>query len=138
MKTVDVVSFMLVKNGKILVEKRKKDNETDPGKVAIPGGHVEPGESREQACSREMREELGVEGHGFRFVAKLLHRTEIENHMIYYYLCESWDGMPKSIEADKVFWTGAGEPDALDLEADRKAMKRLMKMMDEGKANPAK
>jgi ADP-ribose pyrophosphatase YjhB (NUDIX family) len=29
--------------------------------VVVPGGHVESGESLEEACKRELKEELGLE-----------------------------------------------------------------------------
>lgn len=58
MKFVDTVALIVEKEGRLLVERRKLTKETDPGKVAIPGGHVEGGESLEEACRRELKEEL--------------------------------------------------------------------------------
>ena len=62
MKTVQTVSFILIKDGKVLVERRRLDRRNDPGAVVIPGGHVEPGESHIEALRRELKEELGLEG----------------------------------------------------------------------------
>ncbi|NQT07735.1 NUDIX domain-containing protein [Candidatus Bathyarchaeota archaeon] len=52
MKLVDTVALIVEKEGRLLVERRKLTKETDPGKVAIPGGHVEEGESLDVACMR--------------------------------------------------------------------------------------
>jgi 8-oxo-dGTP diphosphatase len=53
------VGAVIIRNGKILLEKRKGD----PGrnKWTIPGGLVELGESAEQTVIREVREETNLE-----------------------------------------------------------------------------
>jgi mutator protein MutT len=53
------VGAVIIKDGKILLEKRK--NEPGKGKWSIPGGLVELGESVEQTVIREVREETGLE-----------------------------------------------------------------------------
>src|SRR5690349_2495927 len=56
----ECVSGVLISEGAILVEKRRADDDADPGLVLLPGGHVEVGESLERALEREMLEELGI------------------------------------------------------------------------------
>jgi mutator protein MutT len=104
MNRVNVVALIIRKNSEILVEKRKKDRRVDPGKTVIPGGHVEGAESFEQACARELKEELALECSDFRFVASAPHDTISEKQMVHYYSCENWEGVPKSREADAIFW----------------------------------
>lgn len=53
------VGAVIVRNGKILLEKRK--NEPGRGKWSIPGGLVELGEDLEQTVIREVREETGLQ-----------------------------------------------------------------------------
>lgn len=60
MQVHECVSFLLIEDGKILLEKRAEDKATDPGLIAIPGGHIESGESQLQTLFREMKEELDV------------------------------------------------------------------------------
>jgi mutator protein MutT len=132
MKKVDIVSFSVHKDGKILVEKRKSTRENDPDKIMPPSGHVERGESFEGACRRELKEELDLDGDKFRFIIRLPHRTDFEEMTIWYYSCEDWKGMPKSNEAEKVFWIGPDELDILDFEIDKIAIKEFFKMCAEG------
>lgn len=44
----------------ILFELRADDIDIQPGEVCLPGGHIEPGETPEQAVLREVEEELHV------------------------------------------------------------------------------
>ncbi len=52
------VDGLLIENGKILLVKRNID--PFKGDWVIPGGHVEFGETVEDALVREMKEELGI------------------------------------------------------------------------------
>jgi 8-oxo-dGTP diphosphatase len=58
-KTVQVgVGVFVKRNEKILVGKRKGSH--GAGTWALPGGHLEPGESFETCCKREVLEETGL------------------------------------------------------------------------------
>ena len=53
------VNLYVVRDGKILLMRRISQRWMD-GKLQIPGGHVEPGESPLVAVLREAQEELGI------------------------------------------------------------------------------
>jgi mutator protein MutT len=127
MRSVDVVALLVCRNGEILVEKRRQDRRVDPGKVAIPGGHVEKCESLKSACRRELKEELDLECEGFKFIARLPHQTAVEDQMVHYFLCENWKGTPRSREAEKVFWIDKEGVDLLDFEIDRTVARQFFK-----------
>ena len=55
-----VTAAILVKDGKILIAKRKADDR-QAGKWEFPGGTIEPNESPETCLKREMQEEFGIE-----------------------------------------------------------------------------
>jgi 8-oxo-dGTP diphosphatase len=124
-KTVDTVSLILLRGGKVLVERRRMDRATYPGMVVIPGGHVEPGEFYTDTCRRELKEELGIECRGFTFVDKILCATDVEDQMNRWYICENWVGAPRCTEAEEIFWIGRSEVGRLDLEEDHRVISRL-------------
>ena len=125
MKTVDTVAFILIKDGRVLVERRKMDRTNDPGTVVIPGGHVEPGETHHDALKRELREELRLDGTGFRFFERMLCESNTENQMNHWYICVAWNGTPVASEAVQVFYIGRDEVDLLSLPNDRAVITRL-------------
>ena len=122
---VDTVSFIVLCEGKLLVERRSLDARTDPGIIAIPGGHIQGGESLVEAVQRELLEETGLNCDSFTLIAKKFHSTPLENQTVYYYLCNDWVGELVCNEADELFWISLDEADLLDYEIEREAVEEL-------------
>ena len=122
----NVVAGILTKDGKFLVEKRRDDDDADPGYVEIPGGHVREGESLENALRREMKEELGIEVERMKLVSEsLATATNGEKQRIHYFHVERWTGIIKSKEAEKVYWES--QVSGLSVAPDRAAIESLLK-----------
>lgn len=58
--------MMLVvgRGGDVLLHLRDADAKADPGCWSLPGGHIEPGETPEQAARRELVEETALRADG--------------------------------------------------------------------------
>ncbi len=127
MKTAETVSFILIREGKILVERRRIDRVNDPGAVVVPGGHIEPGESHVDAVKRELNEELGVKCNKFRYYERMLCKSDTEYQLNSWYICEDWIGEPKATEAEEILYLTGDELDRLSLANDRKVIKQLFR-----------
>ena len=104
-RAAECVSGVLISDSAVLVEKRRADDDADPGLVLLPGGHVEGGESLDRALKREMREELGVR---VEKVAPIRVRyytaSNGERQRIHYLYIKNWSGKIRSNEAESVYW----------------------------------
>ncbi len=59
--TAHVAGVLLVDAaGRLLLQLRDRDAPTHPGEWSIPGGHIESGETPEEAARREIHEESGL------------------------------------------------------------------------------
>jgi mutator protein MutT len=127
----NVVAGIMTERGKFLVEKRRADDEADPGFVEIPGGHVDPDETLEEALRREMREELGIKVESARLVEKsLATATNGERQRIHYFHVDKWNGTIDSKEAERVYWES--EISNLSIMPDRRAVRRILRVQTKG------
>ena len=69
---IKVAAAVIVSDGKILAAKRKNER-LGGGFWEFPGGKLEPGETPQQACQREVAEELGDQ-------CEVLERIEVSRH----------------------------------------------------------
>jgi len=122
---LDCVAFMLILDNCILVEKRSASKRLLPSALAIPGGHVEEGESIEAALLRELREELNITPQGFSHLCTLLHQAE-KYRRIHYFVVERWAGEIVALEAESLCWLPLDGLSALDLEIDVIAVERYL------------
>jgi 8-oxo-dGTP pyrophosphatase MutT (NUDIX family) len=101
----ECVSGVLIGDGAVLVEKRRADDDADPGLVLLPGGHVEDGESLNRALKREMREELGIRVEKITLIrVRYYTASNGERQRIHYLHIKDWKGKIRSNEAESVYW----------------------------------
>lgn len=103
------VHMILVKDGKILVQKRK-GSKLWPDYYALPAGHVDSGENQYDALVREAQEELGIELDIKNIINSyvVLRRNyfkidgkKLEPYIDYYFEFKKYKGTPKIMEKDK-------------------------------------
>lgn len=123
LKTHECISFIMLDGNKILLEKRRKDKETDPGLITIPGGHIEDGETQVQALMREVKEELDVTPINYQYLCSLYHSTQ-ELQLIHYFIVANWDGEIQAHEAEGIEWH-ALESATVEIAADAIALKEF-------------
>lgn len=92
----------------LLLQKRSEDKDIQPGKWDTSvGGHLDVGETYEEAARREMAEELGIRDAPLLPLYDYPMRNEIESENVRTYLC-TYDGLitphPKEISEVR-FWT---------------------------------
>jgi 8-oxo-dGTP diphosphatase len=84
------VRAIIIKNNKILLLKRKKDNIVY---WVLPGGQVENGEINELALARECQEELGVQIKVKELIHEMLsQKPELYEQSEYFFNCEIVSG----------------------------------------------
>jgi 8-oxo-dGTP diphosphatase len=128
-RIVHWVAGILLDKGRFLVEKRRFDKEADPGYIEIPGGHVELGETFEEALRREMMEELGIRVEKARMVHKAFATaTNGERGRIHYFHIEEWEGRIQSSEAERVYWES--DISKLSVAPDRSAIRNLLRTQE--------
>lgn len=74
------------KEGDLLLQKRSQTKDIQPGKwdTAV-GGHVDYGESIEEALRREAREELGIKSFEVEEIARYVFESDIEKELVHTY-----------------------------------------------------
>ncbi|GBE01195.1 nudix hydrolase [bacterium BMS3Bbin06] len=103
-----VVHVIVTNNaGDIFLQKRAATKDVAPGKWDTSvGGHVDAGESVEEALRREMTEELGVPDGEVVFLYRYIHSNPYESELVYTYRCRN--GGPFRYSRDEIdevrFW----------------------------------
>ncbi|MDE7300978.1 MAG: NUDIX domain-containing protein [Clostridia bacterium] len=104
-KTPSAAIVMLVRDGKILLQRRQNTGFMDGMWDLSCSGHVEHGESMSKAAAREAAEELGIKilPEKLKFFA-FIHKREEEWDLTYYnayFACEEYEGEPQICEPEK-------------------------------------
>lgn len=94
----DVVVGIVNKEGKILMIKRRKQEENLVW--AFPGGKVEEGETKEQACIREVFEETGINVKIKEILGERVHPNT--NVKITYFLCNYVSGQIMILDENEI------------------------------------
>jgi len=132
LEEVDVVVGIILNGNRFLVERRRLDEEIDPGIVCLLGGHVKINESKEEALKRELLEELGIKVKELKFICKNFYiASNGERQNAYCFLVTNYEGKPVCKSAQEIFWEDNIEN--LSLEVDRKTMMKLRELIGAAK-----
>lgn len=125
MNPIDVVAGIVVRDGKILITRRKAGSHLG-GFWEFPGGKLEPGENWGDGLIRELREELGIEVEVGPLRFETVHEYPTKAVHLRFYECRLVAGEPQPLDCDAVEWV---TPDSLNRyefpEADRKLIETL-------------
>lgn len=104
-----VAAGLLVADGRVLLGHRHPRRPHYPDCWDAVGGHIEPGESPEQALVRECREEIGV-------TVTRAHAADVEaisdDLELHAFVVDRWEGTPANLapeEHDDLAWFGPEE-----------------------------
>ena len=98
-RVVPVVAAVLEDaDGQVLVVQRPTGQHY-PLFWEFPGGKIEEGESPEEALSRELEEELGLQvaPEDFQYIHQSSHTLPHAEIQISFFLCQKWVGVPKPL-----------------------------------------
>ena len=95
------VLCLLEDGGRILLQNRVKK---DWQGYALPGGHVEPGESFVDAVVREMKEETGLEILAPKLVGLKQFPIEGGRYVVFLFKAVQWKGELRSSEEGQMEW----------------------------------
>ncbi len=92
----DIVNGLLLRNGEVLLVRRSPHRTSYPDRWSFPGGHVEVGESAEEALVRELGEELAIAPTAWSFMSTIEDRPPGSEHTNRFYMFKvtDWQGKP--------------------------------------------
>lgn len=106
MKRIETTLCLLEKDQQILLGLKKKG--FGKGKYNGVGGKLEPGETKEEALLREVREEIGINLLNYDYRGKIefieLYQGNKTNLIFYLYTATSWEGDIIETEEIKPYW----------------------------------
>lgn len=121
---VELTVLCLITNGdKILLQNRVKN---DWHGYALPGGHVESGESFTDACIREMKEETGLDVLSPRLVGVKQFPTDDGRYVVFLYKADRYSGALVSSDEGEMEWVERSRLAEFDTVNDLEELIRVM------------
>ena len=122
---VEVVGAIIKDGDRYLVGQRAA-NKAQGGLWEFIGGKIEPGETPEQALTRECREELDLEIENAHIIDSVVHEYPEKTIRLTLISCSPKSGsIPKALEHQQIRWVTRAEMDAIDFApADRELLRK--------------
>lgn len=126
----EVVCAVITKDDKIFCCQRGPKGEC-AFKWEFPGGKIEPGETKEEALVREIKEELNCNIKIEKFITTINHEYNTFSLTIHVYLCSLKESDPILLEHKSSIWCDKDKLNELDFaEADYKFLDKIKKIID--------
>lgn len=126
---IPVVAGFLKKENRILVGQRPENNSL-AGLWEFPGGKIELGESPEEALTRELSEELGIQAEIGELKLSVTHSYNDVGIVILFYEVLFWKGEPKAKHHLMLDWIYPEELKERSIpEANKKVLPKIFKAL---------
>ena len=128
MKTIEVVAAVIVRDGRVFATQRGYGDFKDMWE--FPGGKMEPGENREDALKREIREELAADISVDSFIDTVEYDYPKFHLILHCFLCSLKTKKVHLLEHESSRWLSADELDSVDwLPADLSLIEKLKSLI---------
>lgn len=133
---VNISCGIILRGGKLLVTQRR-ECDSFAGEWEFPGGKVDPGESPEDACIREIREEIGTPSRiiaPYRFAYHEYERVDDRpalRVLLLFYLMEI-EGEPQPVEVAACQWIDI--PQLLEMRIIKGSQGVIQQLVDDERA----
>ncbi|MDO8584505.1 MAG: NUDIX hydrolase [bacterium] len=132
----ELIAIALIKNdrGEVLIQKRRDDEfPLEDGLWELPGGHVDEGESLEDAVRRECKEEVGLDVAVLEELPWVSEVTNVNKNgkkihfVVHCFLCviKSGEAKPSNAEVAEVRWVNDSGLSAFQIYGSNKKFLRL-------------
>lgn len=111
-----VAAALVDAEGRVLVQRRPA-GKMMAGLWEFPGGKIEPGETPETALARELKEELGIAVDTAMLSPAVFASEPLAGRhlLLLLYICRSWSGAPRALDAEELLWCRPEALHALDM-----------------------
>ena len=122
-----VLCYIKKDNQYLLLYRNKEKNDFNKGKYLGVGGHLEKGETKEQALIREVKEETGLTLLNYYYHAKLLFINDDYQEIMHLYSADQFTGELIDCDEGQLVWIN--EEDVLKVphwEGDQYFLKKML------------
>ena len=128
MLTETVLCYLKKDDCYLLLFRNKKKNDCNEGKWIGVGGHIEKGESKDEAAIREIKEETGLDAHNVKCVGEVLFVNDDYQEMMYVYEVRDFSGQLITCDEGELRWVPVKEIDNYPMwEGDKEFLPLLFK-----------
>ncbi len=90
---IETVECYIIKdNSYLMLHRNKRKDDMHEGKYIGVGGHIEAGETKEEALCREVYEETGLTLNSYKYCGKVLFQNDDYQEMMYIFTSDDYKG----------------------------------------------
>lgn len=122
-----VLCYLINNNQYLMLFRNKKKDDLNEGKWIGVGGHLEKGETKEQALVREIKEETGLDLHSSIFRGELVFKNDDYEEIMYLYTSDDFSGTLINCDEGELRWINKEDIMNLNMwEGDKAFLPRLI------------